>query len=150
MRILVGTIAGAIIASLLSAWAVGALLTERIAIIGSFLGLQRSYNEGVAFGIFLGSYQDIIILVAIGVLTYAAWRSAHTVLEQIGFGLILGGGIANVIDRVPDGLVTDMIQIGSFPIFNVADASINIGVFLLVLSFFQQRKNSRCQIPGSN
>jgi len=140
VRTLIKSAIGAIIASLFSAWAVGTFLTDRIAIVGSFMGLQRSYNEGIAFGIHLGPYQDIIILVAIGVIAYTAWRSAHTKLEQIGFGLILGGGIANVIDRAIDGLVTDMIQVGSFPIFNVADASINIGFGLLLMQLLMQMK----------
>lgn len=125
--------------SLLSAWLTDIFLVERIAILGAFLGLQRTFNEGVAFGVYLGKYQDAIVLLAIAVLGYAAWRSAKTTLEHVGFGLILGGGIANYIDRTMDGYVTDMIQIGSFPVFNVADMCINIGVGLLLLQFFLYR-----------
>jgi len=108
-------------------------LTERIAVIGSFIGLQRSLNEGVAFGFQLGTFQDIFILGALILITAFAVHSAKKPIEQIGFGLIVGGGIANVIDRIRDGYVTDMIQIGSFPIFNIADVCINIGVGLLLL-----------------
>ena len=119
--------------SILSAYAVDMWLPERIAIIGSFLGLQRSMNEGIAFGLHLGPYQDGIILLAVLIIIIIAFRSAVRITERIGFGLILGGGIANILDRLIDGTVTDMIQVGTFPIFNVADICINIGVALLLI-----------------
>ena len=114
-------------ASIVDVW-----LNERITVIGSFIGLQRSLNDGVAFGLHLGAFQNIFIFIALILITVFAVHSAKKPIEQIGFGLIVGGGIANVIDRIRDGYVTDMIQIGSFPIFNIADVCINIGVGLLL------------------
>ena len=119
--------------SILSAYAVDMWLPERITIIGSFFGLQRSMNEGIAFGLHLGPYQDGIILLAVLIIIIIAFRSAVRITERIGFGLILGGGIANILDRLIDGTVTDMIQVGTFPIFNVADICINIGVALILV-----------------
>jgi signal peptidase II len=110
-----------------------ALLVERVAIVGSFMGLQPSLNPGVAFGVRLpGVIQTPLILLALALLAYAA-RKAATPSSRIGFGLLLGGALGNVVDRLPDGYVTDFFQIGSFPIFNVADSCITVGVVLLVL-----------------
>lgn len=139
VRLLVSTMAATAAVSLATAWIADALLAQRIAIIGSFVGLQRSYNEGIAFGIRLGPYQEVIIAVALAVLAYAAWQSAHTKPEQAGFGLILGGGTANLIDRIMNGYVTDMIQVGTFPVFNLADVCINAGVALLLWQIVLQR-----------
>lgn len=127
--------------SIISALLVETYLTAYVPILGSFAGLRRSFNEGVAFGIRLPPFiQEVLIgiaLLAVGVL---AVRSADSKLEKVGFGLILGGGIANIIDRARDGMVTDMIQVGSFPIFNIADSCITVGVILLFLSLLGFKK----------
>jgi signal peptidase II len=113
-------------------------LQERIAIIGEFAGLQRSYNPGIAFGMHLGPFQDFIILTALALLIWAGSRTARSSLEQTGFGLVIGGGTANTIDRLLDGAVTDMVQVGSFPIFNAADICINAGAALLLFGFLSE------------
>lgn len=123
--------------SVLTEW----LVTERIAVLGSFVGLQKSYNAGIAFGIRLPAYlQELLIGSALVGITYMALRTAHTRLSAIGFGLIIGGGAANIIDRIPDGLVTDVLQVGSFPIFNLADSCITVGVGLLLLEGVMMRR----------
>ena len=142
MRLLFCATAATAAASLVTAWLTDAFLHQRIAIIGSFVGLQRSHNAGIAFGVHLGPYQEVIITVALAVLAYAAWKSAHTQMEQAGFGCILGGGAANLIDRAMNGYVTDMIQIGTFPVFNLADMCINVGVALLLLQMLLQRSHT--------
>lgn len=108
-----------------------AWLTSRVSVIGEFAGLQLSHNPGIAFGIqLLGAFQTPIIIVALALIVFAA-RKAETQLSQIGFGVIIGGAAGNVLDRLRDGFVTDFFQVGSFPIFNVADSCITIGVVLL-------------------
>jgi len=116
-------------------------LNERVAIVGTFVGLEYSLNEGIAFGMRIpGSLQFILILAALFFVACYARKEATTFLSQIGFGLILGGGIANVIDRLADGFVTDMIQVGTFPVFNIADSCITIGIVLL---FYEMVVRSR-------
>jgi len=110
---------------------------------GTNIGLNRSFNEGIAFGVGLGTYQEAIIIIALIIIGFVSFRSAQRVMEQIGFGLILGGGLANIIDRAIDGYVTDMIQVGGFPIFNLADVFINIGVGLLLLDILIVRLKKR-------
>ncbi|MDA1209298.1 MAG: signal peptidase II [bacterium] len=126
-----------------------AYLGSRIAILGSFAGIQLSHNPGIAFGISLpAEIQDILILTALMLVCIYAIRTAKTKLSQLGFGMIVGGGLANIIDRLPDGLVTDYIQIGSFPIFNVPDTLITVGVGVLLWEMMiekSQKTNPKSQ-----
>jgi len=118
-------------------------LLERISIVGSFVGLESSFNEGIAFGMRIpGALQFILILAALFFVGWYALREAKTLLSQIAFGLILGGGIANIIDRLRDGLVTDFIQVGTFPVFNVADSCITVGIVLLFVEMVLLRRTS--------
>lgn len=120
--------------SVVCALVVERFLDERIAIFGSFAGLQKSHNPGIAFGIELpGGFQEVLIALALIIVWRLAWKTAKSKLSAIGFGLIIGGGLGNIVDRFPDGLVTDMVQVGTFPIFNVADSCITVGAALLLL-----------------
>lgn len=109
------------------------LLTERIPILGDFMGLQYSVNPGIAWGIRLpDGLQEILIVAALIIVAVLAVRSTQA--HFLPFGLILGGGLANVVDRLPDGVVTDYFQVGTFPIFNVADSFVTVGVLLLLIA----------------
>jgi len=126
--------------SVLSAIAADSLLAERISIIGSFAGLQYTLNPGVAFGItFPPLLQVSLIAIALLAVIWMA-RGVRDRTEAIAYGLVLGGGIANIVDRLPDGVVTDYFQIGTFPVFNVADSCITVGVFLLLLEMIVGRR----------
>lgn len=108
-------------------------LTSRVPVLGNFAGFQYATNRGVAFSItFAGPLQTILITIALIALLWAA-SQARTTFSRIAFGMILGGALGNIIDRLRDGVVTDFFQIGTFPIFNVADSCITIGVGLLLL-----------------
>jgi signal peptidase II len=126
--------------SLLAMAAANAWLTERIAIAGSFIGLSLSYNTGISFGIRLPPVlQELLIAAAwIGVCVLA-WRSERVPLLMIGYGMIVGGALGNIIDRVIDGRVTDFIQVSTFPIFNVADSFITIGVLCVLAQMVRMR-----------
>lgn len=113
---------------------VDAYIHERIALIGSFVGLVPVSNPGIAFGIRLpNGVQELFIVIALACVIFAAIRSHHSRIDDYGYGLIVGGAMGNVIDRLFDGFVTDFFQIGSFAIFNVADSCITIGVVLLLV-----------------
>lgn len=133
----------ACIFSVFSAIAADIWLSQRISLFGEFAGLQYSLNPGIAFGIRLPvGVQEVLIgmaLLAVGYLAYQS-RKPGLHLQQMAYGMILGGGVANIIDRLPDGFVTDYFQIGSFPIFNVADSFVTVGVgLLLVEALFSKR-----------
>ena len=121
-----------------------ALLHGRVTIIGSFAGLEPSVNPGIAFGItFPRGAQQLIIPIALAIIYIVARRTARTPISQIGYGLIVGGALANVFDRLKDGLVTDFFQVGSFPIFNVADSCITIGVGVLLVEMLLQKRSQK-------
>jgi signal peptidase II len=125
--------------SLLASFATDLWLTQPY--LWNNIGLQKAYNTGIAFSINLGVVQTPIIIGALILLTYVAVRHSVHTLEHIGYGCIIGGGLANILDRLLDSKVTDMFRVGSFPIFNVADVSINIGVGLLLLHILLYKKS---------
>ncbi len=109
-----------------------AYLLERVSFLGSFAGLERSLNAGIAFGVRLPMFQTTITILALLAVIVLAWRGRSSRYQQAAFGLVVGGALANLADRLADGYVTDYIQIGSFPVFNVADSCITVGVLLLL------------------
>jgi len=118
-------------------------LTQRVPIVGSFVGLHPSLNPGVAFGLRIpGAFQTYVIVGALLIVVFLA-RKATGLVAQTGFGLILGGALGNLVDRLGDGSVTDFFQVGSFPIFNVADTCITVGVVLLLVDslFLKPKKD---------
>ncbi|MBI3332231.1 signal peptidase II [Candidatus Peregrinibacteria bacterium] len=120
------------------------LLKRRIPLAGSFLGLQPSKNSGIAFGIRLPPVlQEVLILIALVLVFVLAWRSGRSRWSQVGFGLIFGGALGNIVDRLRDGYVTDFFQVGTFPIFNLADSCITIGVAILLVEMMLHQRNKR-------
>lgn len=132
--------------------------TKRI-IIGSFLPgesrfaiprfLRWTYEQNVhgAFGMF-GSSPFLLILMALIVLA-VFWfsfreQARHSLLVRIAFGMILGGAVGNIIDRVHFRYVVDFIDFYRIwpNIFNVADACITVGVILLILSSLATRRHA--------
>jgi signal peptidase II len=127
--------------SLISTWLINQFLIDRIAVIGDLAGFQRAFNPGIAFSVtFPPVIQHLLIGIALIAITYMAIKQSRTVLSSIGFGLIIGGALGNIIDRLPDGLVTDFIQVGMFPIFNIADSCITVGVILLLANMLWMEK----------
>ena len=106
-------------------------------IVGDWLGLEYVRNRGVAFGVQFGSSTltvalSLTVFVLIG---WSFWRMAgESRLAVIGIGLLAGGGIGNMIDRLRHGAVIDFVAVGPWPRFNVADSAITIGVLLLAWS----------------
>jgi signal peptidase II len=114
-----------------------------VQLIGDYLTLRYIRNSGVAFGLFANNIiLVVLIVIAICVVVYLYLRMLNSgpLAFKMIFGLIIGGAFGNLIDRaVHSGYVVDFIffqipQIGfRFYIFNIADASISVGVFLLLL-----------------
>lgn len=114
---------------------------EPIPLIGQYLTIYYIQNAGAAFSMFANSYiLALLIAAAIGLIVYLYARMINNgpLLLKLIFGLIIGGAAGNLIDRaIRTGRVVDFIffripQIGfSFAIFNIADAAISVGVFLL-------------------
>lgn len=118
------------------------------------LNFTLAYNTGAAFNFlsgagawhhwFFASFSTIISL-AIMIWLYRMPKDAER-LQYIALSLILGGALANLIDRLTLGYVIDFIQVYYkhfyWPIFNIADSAISIGTFLLTIDLFKHSKSS--------
>ena len=125
--------------SLLVTWAAFGIVRPIILVPG-FLKLQLSENPGIAFSINIPSpWEEILILSALTAVCIVAVRSKAGTWASVGFGLIIGGALGNLVDRLPDGLVTDYIAAGSFPIFNAADSCITVGAAILLIEGWIKR-----------
>lgn len=110
-----------------------------IAVINNFLNLTYAENTGAAWGIFAGSRWFLIILSIIAIymiIKYFLLDINITKIEFVAYALLLGGIVGNLIDRIIHGYVIDYIQVYlgnyQFPIFNIADSFMVIGVLLIV------------------
>lgn len=108
-------------------------------IITNVLSLCKTYNTGAAFSLFQNNMPFLIafsVIVVFYILIYFIRHKEQNVpLLILSWGLILGGAIGNLIDRVRIGHVIDFIKLDfvNFPIFNLADVFINIGAFIILL-----------------
>jgi signal peptidase II len=91
-------------------------------------------NDGVAFNQFAGGGAIVTIIVAGALLALLAYFGTHLEkpLVWLPTGMLLGGALGNIVDRVRDGAVTDFIKLPAWPAFNVADMSITFGVLVLL------------------
>jgi signal peptidase II len=91
-------------------------------------------NEGVAFSRFSGGGAIVAVIVGAALLALVAYFVTHLdkPLVWLPTGMLLGGALGNVIDRIRDGGVTDFIKLPAWPAFNVADISITFGVLVLL------------------
>lgn len=125
-------------------------LGESIPLIDGLLYFTSHRNEGAAFGILQGQmglfYVATIIVIAIIVYFIHKEVKGNRFLG-ITLGIILGGAIGNFIDRVLLGHVVDFIDVYiftyNFPIFNIADSALVIGVILLIIYVFLEEKKQR-------
>lgn len=142
MRTLTLATIASFFASLLAKFAADHALSASITLLGPLLRFEYATNAGVAFSItFPGHLETFLIALSLGLVLWMAWQYGTTTLRQIGFGLILGGALANIVDRMGDGLVTDFIAVGSFPIFNLADSCITVGISLLLLEMLLAKRS---------
>lgn len=110
-------------------------LMKVIPIIDDWLRIVYWRNTGVAFGLFQNNsnlFQWVALLITAGAIyAYVRYLPNDKLLVQVSMGLILGGALGNVIDRIRLGYVVDFIQVGWWPIFNLADSAITVGATLL-------------------
>lgn len=116
-----------------------------IKIIDNFFYLTYTHNQGAAFSILIGKRIFLIIitiLIIILLLSYLKNNPPKDKLTKFSFALILGGSLGNLIDRLVRGSVIDFLDFKiftyNFPIFNLADTFITIGVILLIIITFRK------------
>jgi signal peptidase II len=111
-------------------------------IINNIFHLTYVQNTGAAFGIMAGRnfFFAIISLLAIVLVVFLSRDAGRTLLLKIAWGLILGGIIGNLIDRVRLGYVVDFLDFQVWPVFNIADSAITVGATLLIIKLLKSEK----------
>jgi signal peptidase II len=113
--------------------------------------LVNTRNHGVAFGFLPGSHIAITILIAVALLALLVYFALHTRERLIWLptGMLIGGAIGNVLDRLREGSVTDFIKLPlGWPPFNLADMSITFGVLILFLVIDHARQAAKRAGPS--
>ena len=130
-------------------------LGESIPLIPGWVHMTLVRNTGMAFGLLSGTdlpyktwlVSGLAIVAMVAVAVYALRAPDHEAVTRFGLMFILGGAVGNIIDRVRLGYVVDFIDVfykgAHWPAFNVADASICVGVGLLLLDSFRQNAVKR-------
>lgn len=98
--------------------------------------LVDTRNHGVAFGFLPGNHIAVTILIAVALLLLLAYFARHTAVALLWLptGMLLGGALGNILDRLRHGSVTDFIKLPlGWPPFNLADTSITLGILILFL-----------------
>jgi signal peptidase II len=132
-------------------------LTKHIVVTSFLAGQSRPFiphvvywtyvqNHAGAFGLF-GTQPWLLVAMALVVLALFWWSfreaAKRSMTVQIAFGAIAGGAIGNIVDRFHYGFVVDFIDFRWWPVFNVADSCITLGVCALVLTTFLRERASR-------
>lgn len=136
-RLLMTALVVIVLDQLTKSLALGSLADGPIDIIEGALTLRLTYNPGGAFGVLQGLPEFFLVATILVVVMVLFWARKLTERSwTIPLGMVLGGGVGNVIDRVirdTDGRVVDFVDLHVWPVFNLADSCIVIGVLLLIL-----------------
>jgi signal peptidase II len=120
-------------------------LDESVQVLGPF-SIHRVQNSGIAFGLFASATAVVTVLTAIAVgwmlVFFARSGSRHAVLPA-ALGLLIGGSVSNLVDRVRLGHVTDFLDLRWWPAFNLADSFIVVGVAILLLALIAADRSPR-------
>ncbi len=129
----------------LSKWAIRTtcIPQQSLPVLPGILHLTYVRNTGAAFSLFQGQV-PILIVISVIVAGWMAWellRHPHATRHiPVALGMILGGAIGNLIDRLRFGYVEDFIDLRVWPVFNLADSAISIGVMWLIWKTLRDKK----------
>ena len=108
-------------------------LNTPVPLIKNFLNLTLVHNRGAAFGFFQNQLLLFVLVsfFAIGLILYNLKNKTNSIILKLSLGLILGGAIGNLIDRLRFGFVIDFLDLRVWPVFNLADSVITIAALVL-------------------
>lgn len=126
----------------LSKFIVAKYVDKSIPVISSFFNIVNIHNTGAGFGMLAGQNTVLIFISAIvfGAILFGYGRLPNSKMAACSIGLILGGIVGNLIDRIRLGYVVDFLDFSIWPSFNIADSAITIGAILLII--YTWRKES--------
>lgn len=116
--------------------------------LAPFIRIVHWENTGAAFGLFQGGgavFAVMAVVVSIFIVIYYPKIPRDEKLMRIALAMQMGGALGNLVDRLRFGPVTDFIAVSVFPVFNIADASITIGVGLLLFGLWLSERREREQ-----
>jgi len=127
---------GAVVADQVTKHVVASHLTlgEGLHVVGPFT-IRHVENSGIAFGLFSNATAAVIVVTAVAIawmLAYFARSGARHPVLPVALGLVIGGSVSNLADRVRLGYVTDFLDLRYWPAFNLADSFIVVGVAILL------------------
>lgn len=121
-------------------------LPDSLEWLSPYARLLHIQNRGASFGMFQNGnlfFVILTILIVAGIVYYVSQMEHANLWMWVAAGLYLGGAVGNLIDRLVIGAVTDFVSVGTFYIFNIADASINVSVALLMILWFLDHRASQ-------
>ena len=127
-------------------------LGEEVEIVGPF-SIHHVQNSGIAFGLFSQATSVVIVLTALAVawmLVFFARSGRRHPILPVALGFVLGGSVANLVDRIRLGHVTDFLDVRYWPAFNLADTFIVVGVTILFAALAGADRRSRRPRPLGN
>ena len=129
---------------------------EPLAVIPGVLWFNFVENPGAAFSMLQGAGPFLAVAAAVAVVVlFVSLRTPRPLLEVIAFGMVAGGALGNLVDRVArsdgflDGHVIDWIQVPNFPLFNIADSAVTVGVALLFIAAWVHRDAGSASDAGA-
>lgn len=134
-------------------WIRGNLAFGQSLVDMGFFRIIRIHNTGAAFGIFRGHSFAITVVDIIGIIVILAlvfllrsrWSFYDSMLVRAGMGLVMGGTLGNLIDRLRLGQVTDFLDFKVWPVFNFADSSTVVGAIIIAFCLIFLTKTARYQ-----
>jgi signal peptidase II len=130
---------------------------ESIRVFGDVVRLTYVENPGIAFGIRVSNgwiFTVLSIVASIGIIIYLIRQWKETLWIKSALALILGGAVGNLIDRIAFSKVVDFMDIGfgntRWPVFNVADSAVVIGMFILFVTMYHQEKQQTAGLPQAD
>jgi signal peptidase II len=128
----------------------GTWLPNWLGWLSPYARIVHWYNSGAAFGSFQNGnsvFTGLAIIVICAIIYYYPRVEASDWTLRLAMGLQLGGAAGNLFDRLLMQKVTDFISIGNFPVFNVADSSISIGVVVLLIGVWMKERSDKKSRP---
>jgi signal peptidase II len=130
-------------------------LPDSLAWLSPYARIVHWYNTGAAFGMFQSAstvFMVLAVIVICAIIYYFPRVENNDWTLRIAMSMQLAGAAGNLIDRLRfDGKVTDFISVGTFPVFNVADASISVGTAILLLGvYLQERAANKARVQEAN